>query len=248
MALDRYAVFTASKRRGWSIRESKYNLYQVAKQTFGVGVGENVRRQHFGTIYDNLRGWWRIGRNGSLLSPSEVFDLLMTDECEACSRSSSISVATLPNTSSQTAIVNCLRRVRGLKKLKSEYPVMAVSKFLHFFNPNLFVIWDREVILGKVYRVFRDDWDAAYKDIKVETDDKMMRFYPAYLLWAARAIAEGGCQLIEDFATWFAKTAEAPDCRQEMTSYYATAFEFIVIGATLLEQGKAKPCSQAARV
>jgi hypothetical protein len=113
---------------------------------------------------------------------------------------------------------------------------MAVSKFLHFFNPRLFVIWDREVILGKVYRVFRDDWNAAYRDIKVEADDKMMKFYLAYLLWAAKAIAEAGDDLMEDFATWFAKTVKAPDCRDEMVGFYATAFEFIAIGSTLLER------------
>jgi hypothetical protein len=103
-ALDRYALFTTPKQQDWSIRESKYDLYQVAKRAFCARADEQSRRQDFGTIYDNLRGWWRIGRNGSLLPSTEIFDLLLTDECGACSRSSGNSLITVRDHRSQAAV------------------------------------------------------------------------------------------------------------------------------------------------
>jgi hypothetical protein len=141
--------------------------------------------------------------------------------------------------SCQAGVVECLRKVHKVKKLKSDYPVMAVSKFLHFFNPGLFVIWDRAIIHGKVYHAFRDDWDSSYQDILVETDDKWMRFYLAYLLWAGKVLRQGASDLMAGFATWFVGAVRddrnADDFRQQLMRYYATAFEFIAIGSTLLE-------------
>ncbi len=245
--MDRYALFTTTKKRDWSISE-KLDLYRAAVQAFDSAADERSRRRHFDRIYRDLKRWWGIARNGSLAAPETIFALL-TDECGACSRISGMTLMDVQNRCNQAAVVECLRKVRVFKKLKSDdYPVMAVSKFLHFFNPRLFVIWDRAVVLEKVYGVFRRDWDSSYRDIKVPTDDNWMKFYLAYLLWAGKAIHAHG--LMDGFATWFVEAVssepEAEDFRQELKHYYATAFEFIAIGSALLEN-KGNGCGSGRR-
>jgi hypothetical protein len=132
--LGRYSRFTTEKKRDWSIHE-KLDLYQAAKQAFGSTLDEDDRRGKFDRIYGSLKSWWGVGRRGNLAAPDTVFALL-TNKCGLCSRTSHITLINIHDRSCQASVVECLRRVRGLKKLKSgDFPVMAVSKFLHFFNP-----------------------------------------------------------------------------------------------------------------
>ncbi len=123
---------------------------------------------------------------------------------------------------------------------------MAVSKNLHFFNPRLWVIYDNEVVVGKVYRVFRRDWNACYRRIAVETGDAGIDFYLAYLLWGAEVVRKSHKRLMEQFADWFIEAVrregeKAEDFRAPLRQCYATAFEFVVIGAAHVE-GAAAPC------
>ena len=97
----------------------------------------------------------------------------------------------------------CLEAVRSLKRLRSgNYPVMAVSKNLHFYNPRLFVIYDSEVVVGQVYRAFRKDWNGGYRRF-ASTGDGWLDFYLAYLLWASHMIRNAYPGFMEDFADWF---------------------------------------------
>lgn len=244
-ALNRYAEFTTARNRDWSIGESKLDMYRLAKRAFDGKSEENCRRGEFDKIYGNLKSWWRISRNGNLASAEMTFALL-SKECLDCSRSKGLTLMNLREASSQQIVVDCLREVRELKKLKSgAFPVMAVSKFLHFFNPKLFVIWDREIIYGEVYPVFRQDWNAAYRDIKVGTDDEWMKFYLAYLLWAGKSVQECSQKSMQCFSNWFVDIVssgrDAEDFRRELQTYYATAFEFVAIGAAYLEKNNGKP-------
>ena len=135
-ALKRYANFTTARNRDWSIGESKLDMYRMAKRAFNGKSDEKCRRNEFDRIYGNLKSWWRISRNGSLASAETAFGLL-TEECLDCSRSSGLTLMHLRDDSSQQIVVDCFRKVRELKKLKSgAFPVMAVSKFLAFLQPD----------------------------------------------------------------------------------------------------------------
>jgi len=136
--------------------------------------------------------------------------------------------------------------MRGLKWLRSrKFPIMAVEKTLHFFNPRLFAIYDNDIVLKKVYRVFKSDWDSCYDKIGADVTDKGIEFYLAYLLWGGSMIRSAYPTLMEDFAAWFIETVSkernAEDFRDELRASYATAFEFITIGAAYLESAGV-PC------
>jgi len=240
-ALRRYASFVGGKgEKGWSIAVSKLGLYRPAIAAFAESGSEVERRAKHEEVYESLRKWWGVGRNGTLWDATKIFGVL-TDHCQACSRSYGVNLATLENESQQQAILDCLKRLRGLKQLRSgKYPVMAVSKNLHFFNQRLWVIYDTDVILNKVFRVFKQDWGSFYAKIAVTTRDEWINFYLAYLLWASHMIRTAYPRLMDDFANWFIEAvneegANADDFRDELRLSYATAFEFIAIGAAHLE-------------
>jgi hypothetical protein len=246
-ALARYARLVAGKgEKAWSIAESKLGLYRHAAIAFSGTGDESARRSRHETLFGHLRSWWGVGRNGLLWDAAKVFDVL-TNECQAGSRSNGLRLTALENRSNQQAVVQCLKNIRGLKQLRSgQYPIMAVSKNLHFFNPRLFVIYDNDIVLKKVYRVFGEDWNSCYDRISVNTDDKGIAFYLAYLLWGGQVTGNAYPTFMDEFAGWFiaAVRSEGEDAeayRNELRSFFATAFEFVVIGATYLERGS-KSC------
>lgn len=239
-ALARYAEFASGKgEKSWSIAESKLSLYRHSVTAFASTADESTKRSRHETVFGHLRSWWGVGRNGTLWNAATAFDVL-TNRCQACSRGNGLDLTTLGDRPSQQDVLACLSAMRGLKRLSSgKYPVMAVSKNLHFFNPSLFVIYDNDVVLKKVYRGFRKDWNSFYDGITADPGDECIRFYLAYLLWASHMIRNAHPALMEDFAAWFIETVSeeesAENFRDELRMSYATAFEFIVIGAASLE-------------
>jgi hypothetical protein len=128
-----------------------------------------------------------VGRRGRLWDAARVFHVL-TNHCQACCRGRGLALTTLEDEQHQQTVVACLETVSNLKRSRSgNYPVMAVSKNLHFYNPRLFVIYDTEIVFGQVYRVFRKDWSGCYRRF-ASTGDGWLDFYLAYLLWASRVI------------------------------------------------------------
>jgi hypothetical protein len=246
-ALARYARF--ARQQGWPISE-KLGLYRHASTAFAGTADERTRRASHEEVYWSLRSWWKVGRRGTLWDAGTVFDVL-TGQCQACCRGSGLDLTRLEDHHEQQSVVTCLETVRNLKRLRSgNYPIMAVSKNLHFYNPRLFVIYDNEVVVGHVYRVFKKDWSGCYRRF-ASTGDRWLDFYLAYLLWASRSISTGYRRLMDDFAEWFIEAVrgegeEAEDLREELRLSYATAFEFIVIGAAHLE-GAPVPCQSASQ-
>lgn len=159
-ALARYAELSAEW--GWPIGESKLALYRHAAIAFGGRADETTRRASHGVVSEHLRGYWQVGRRGTLWDASATFDVL-AGECGACARDSGVSLLTVAGEPEQRAVLECLESLRGLKALASgRYPVMAVSKNLHFFHPGLFPIYDTAVVVRKVYRGLASrGWNTA---------------------------------------------------------------------------------------
>src|SRR5262245_61035263 len=239
-ALARYAQLVGGKgEKAWSIAESKLDLYRQAAIAFDDDAEDGLRRSTHEGIFEHLRRWYGVGRNGRLWDASTAFDALIS--CQRASRGGSLTLLGLDDEGNQQAVIGCLERMRELKQIRSgAYPIMAVSKNLHFFNPKLFVIYDNDIVLKKVYRVFREDWNACYDGIIVRIPDDGITFYLAYLLWAGRMISSAYGSFMGDFADWFIAAVEnerndAASYRGELQSYFAAAFEFVVIGAAHLE-------------
>ena len=163
----------------------------------------------------------------------------MTREGQTFSRQSGVTLRTLqPNTASSRSVLAGLTKLRNLKQTRC-YPWMPVAKFTHFFNPTLFPIYDMEVIWKKVlYGVFKRDWIQWCEVVRaqpIETDTESARFNLDYTLMAAEIIRNADEGFMPFFSEWFREqvAGEGDDRRvlDDVDSYYATAFEYVAIGA-----------------
>ena len=127
--------------------------------------------------------------------------------------------------------------MRGIKPNK-EYPSMAVSKFLHFYNPSLFPIYDYEWIWKKVcdgrfktdYRGFGER-EGIDKRIWIAEDTEY--FIPYYMRWPNSLLPVDHRTFMKVFAEWFDEQpgTKASERTFDAETLYATAFEFTVLGA-----------------
>jgi hypothetical protein len=122
-------------------------------------------------------------------------------------------------------------------KPKSGYPIMTVSKFLHVYNPGLFPIYDNAVIWERVCNGrFKNDYREFGEREKIPRKewfgDSTLEFIPYYMRWASSLLSTAHPQFMRIFAEWFKQQCFGILNEQlELTTLYATAFEFTVIGA-----------------
>lgn len=242
-ALLRYGQFAESQN--WSIRESKLHLYRRAKIAFGASSIDRDRPMAFESIYSSLQAYWQVFRGSpEHWSEERIYDVL-SQRCTATSRMSDMSLATdLIRNPHAATIVAHLEFLRKLKIVRY-YPTMAVSKFSHFFNPALFPIYDDTFISKKViHGVFRQEWNSFVPQtppglISDDNDGIWDAYY--WIAWASEIIRRRHPDLMTYFSEWFVeetKTADddIDDLRIDLRTYYATAFEFIAIGAAHIEE------------
>jgi len=117
-------------------------MYVAAARAFG----ESGQLEHFEDVYQGLKKW-KVGRAGVLLPCKTVFERLTgLDPRLQKQRLSALAPADWP------MVWDALCRLKDVKQTKKGEPrVMAVSKFLHFWNPRLFVICDQEEVEGFVF-------------------------------------------------------------------------------------------------
>jgi hypothetical protein len=242
-ALEGYGRFARERTVAWSLAH-KAELYLLSVQSFEGGPPREKREASFTAIYDALRGkGWQVARNGQLWNSDRLFSVL-TDECTACSQGSTLSLGGLDRERDAPALTECVAAVKDLKTLNSgSVSVMAVAKFLHFFNPRLFPIYDNAVIQQEVLRVFREDF-------RPNRGEDGVGFYVRYVLWANEVLRRSRDAVMQAFERWFRSAVRDEDPNQllpERTGeLYATAFEFIAIGAMLMEKGGATRTSAGA--
>lgn len=239
-ALERYARFASG--RGWGIGH-KLKMYNWAKTAFDPDLAEDIRRWAFGNIYRSLKGGWRVFRNSpaGYWSADETFAAL-TGECQAFSQQSGLNLMTLrPHTAESAAVLAGLGKLRNLKCTRY-YPSMPVAKFTHFFNPMLFPIYDTDVIWNRVLNgVFKQDYRRWCTSIEVEPwriYTESARFNLTYTLMAGDLLRSADEEFMKYFSQWFRAQVAGSDDENtvllEIDRYYATAFEFVAVGAACL--------------
>jgi hypothetical protein len=62
---------------------------------------------------------------------------------------------------------------------------MAVSKFIHFYNPSLFPIYDNEVVEYKVFARFRTDYREFCDGAGLDSSANGADFLRNYVCWAS---------------------------------------------------------------
>jgi hypothetical protein len=246
-ALHRYGQFALERK--WSIRESKLDNYLTSDVAFASAKDESEKLAAFGPIYDQLKNYWQVFRpRGPSWDAHKLLDV-MTKDCHSCSRACPLTLATLGDDGSFLTILDCLEKMRGIKRML-DYPIMAVSKFMHFFNPKLFPIYDSRVVSNEVLsKAFAPDWKDFYSKFDTtasrlfqqkwgSTETKGLQDPTTYIAWASSFIHQRYDGLMSEFAEWFWEASDASTDEKgllQVKEYYATAFEFIAIGAAYVE-------------
>jgi hypothetical protein len=236
-ALRAYA--NRPKARGWWVSE-KVRLYAAAAVAFDHGHPDEER---FRDIYDTLRAYWQLFRNGKGWSAGRTFAILNSAPCRACGMDR-LDLPALTTGEALRSVWDCLAVMSGVKALpRGNVSAMAVSKFLHFFNPRLFPIYDRAVVMNQAFPRFRasinasrDRWRAHLAPYESDRLYKRgLGTYLHYLLWAADCVQAANTDAtMRVFARRFRQMAHAETqevhCPADIDTYYATAFEFAMVG------------------
>jgi hypothetical protein len=98
-----------------------------------------------------------------------------------------------------------------MKLTKQDFPIMPVSKFLYFYNPALFPIYDEKVIWGVVLekrfnRDFRIFHEVKRLDYKKGYKPGWIANYMAYASWL---LSTAHPRFMEVFAEWL---GPQPEC------------------------------------
>jgi len=139
----------------------------------------------------------------------------------------------------------------GVKTLRrGTASIMAVSKFLHFFNPRLFPIYDNAVVRHQAFPVFaeslkesRTKWAPRTASLK-QTSAYLLGLgdYLDYLLWAADSWAgvdadEAMRLFVREFNEMIDREQRGARVPAAMERNYANAFEFAMIGEVARRKG-----------
>lgn len=213
------------KRDNWKL-DDKVRLYEWAKDAFKQNVALQQREEKFKLVYGDLKSW-QVFRNGQqYLSCQELFSLLNTDTCLACSTER---VTLLDWENNSLSIAECIEKVKNIKINRSgKYSVMALSKFLHFFNPKLFPIFDHEYIGKKVLH-----------NKHLDTASDYLKFMGS-IATLFRETENNLQDRMRYFQEWFyQKWSQEPNRRvvalrlEYLSEYYPLLFDFISIGLSM---------------
>lgn len=232
-ALGQYGIKASAW--GWSVRD-KLILYDHAVDAFDPQATASYRQAKFDKIYSELKRHWQVFRSSSsYLNSTQVYTQLNSVAAQPVA-SGSLDLQTFNATTDCATVSACLQAISGIKVLKSgHYPWMAASKFLHFYNPTLFPIYDQAVIWNQVLNgTFKGDYLAFCSTNGLNPLELTDKFNVNYTWFAAEIIKRADPSLMPYFSSWIqglVGAAGPPRVLAQVNTYYATAFEFIAIGA-----------------
>src|SRR5579872_2142113 len=148
--------------KDWGVRE-RLDLYEISRRAFDERLPADYTIRLFGQIYDQLvrpsrAGGWGIGRKaaGPLWTAEQTLRNVK-DAFSDFSWGGSVDLFNFREGNNQSNLLPRLERMRSFKQVAG-WPTMAVSKVLHFYNAELFPIYDSEVISKKVLTRFKGEF------------------------------------------------------------------------------------------
>jgi len=226
-ALD--AMLGFAKKNNWPIAD-RAELYMIAQSAFGPQPNFDA----FCEVNQWLRSYWKIGRGGEIWDSQQVFDALL-EGCAASGRLSNLSLMS-DGDGRSLATVKAVRAMAGVKKV-GEYPHMAAAKYLHFFNPRLYPLYDNEVIWKRVlHGTFLSEWKEVCREAPIKVWEPSERFLITYYGWASDLMRTTEPKMMDIFASWFRAEAGTSlgSIEDDVSHYHVVAFEYILVGAALI--------------
>lgn len=230
-------------QRGWEIKHH-VDCWRRAQAAFEQGSIPD-----FEWLYLQLRNYWQVFRPhpARCWSAAETFgELRKLDEQ---SRGLSLRALTIADLGTCRSIIDCMS---GIKPLKAGPSIVAISKFLHFWNPRLFIIVDDAVMWRWVF-AHRWLWrqilavrEEIARELKLELpvgESCDVLSYLAILHWSAEVL-----RLNPPVQRLFVEHVRrnSPDSadRLPLKTYEAAAIEWLLLGVvelppTGMEEGPA---------
>lgn len=228
-AFDRHFSVIAAQQ-AWDID------YHVQQWLTARSAFENHDAKTFESLYWELHRRWQIFRGArEYPDASTVFDLLShLPIWSAELRLSRLTASKLPD------LWNVISAVGAVKKNKTGPSVMAISKFLHFWNPRLFIIVD-DAMMWRF--VFSHSWlweyvDACRVDISkvLGTVDCASGGNQANLadyitiLWWAAGIVRSNRAIAPTFAKYVQRHCNKQRSPADLKTYEGAAIEWFLLG------------------
>ncbi len=226
-AYERIYAARGPGARGWSVEERIDLLVKGERAFDGTGSFEE-----FEGLYRQLRGGWQVFRNAvEHWSAEESFRRLMSlDPGVKRLALSSLAEAHWPG------IYRAVHQMQGIKRNSTGEPsLVAISKFLHFWNPALFVILDMEVMENNV---LRRTWLArelpSIQQLSglcgenLEANPRLAKYLQA--LSFASSFMRANPHLIRHFVSAVASAIPAGAGDVGLLRHEAVAFEFCLLG------------------
>lgn len=230
----RYHNIVYASLRGWSVSEI-VRLWRNGQHAFGPEANPAAFEQ----VYDALRKGWQVFRPIAYVdipTVGQVYGVLsqLDDRFRTLSLSQ-LSYADVP------ALWSLLSQAGAIKRDKYKRPsLMAVSKFMHFWNPRLFVIVDDEVMgrfvfkhtwLNNAIQVFGENVDSYYPEQELAG-----QFFASYglryldfLAWSSRLLQDNPS--IESlFAQYVLKHANGEEPPEGFEDFEGAAIEWLLLG------------------
>ena len=218
--------------------EDELRIYDWTLEAFYSNLPIETRSQSFRKIYNELSGRWQVFRSNrsdvKYWTPSQCFDNINLNFA-AYRMDGPINLVNFVDTVQGVALENALGTMRNIKQNK-DYPWMTVSKFLHFFNPSLFPIYDTEYIFNRVFKCFGSDFREFCTlkgiDHRRSMSETTHRFLMDYMGWAHFLLTSAHPRFMLVFSEWLGQACPAlVNPAVDPQKLYARAFEYTALGA-----------------
>lgn len=239
MQLDQETIRDAFRMHGEIYATAKnWNIpYHIKCWGHARAAFDGPSLHEFEHIYRELKNRWQVfrGANGEPWTPTEAFDRLRSLPSEW--RDRRLSQFT---DDSLAGCWNIIESIKEIKPMRHAPSVVAVSKFLHFWNPQLFVIVDDAFVWSWV---FRHRWlkrpiqemrerirallpEARCQDAAPACD---LLSYVAVVRWSADVLRVNP-DIVPLFAEHVRAYADTAVIGQPLDAYEAAAMEWLLLG------------------
>ena len=233
------ACYASMAARGWRVKD-RVAGWEEAHCAFDQGSFDD-----FNKLYDTLRQQWQVFRGAPASerwSSKEAFDQFM--EFPRVWRARRLCELIPANADPCREL---LKQVQPIKRLKQGESVVAISKFLHFWNPKLFVIVDRAAMWQWVFgHAWLREQVAAFArnlvglELGSPPDQCDLQWYLGILFWSAEVLRNNP-PITQHFATYVRGKSEGFGGDLPMDTYEAAAMEWFLLGLVELSPAGVRP-------
>lgn len=200
---------------------------------------ENGSTPAFEWLYSELRTKWQVFRSRNWNPPTPKKVQVIMNGLPASLRSRRLVSFAEPTPEDLLDLWRAMTDVAAIKKNRDGPSLVAVTKFLHFWNPRLFVIADRQVVWNWVFehRWLWQQVERGREELapKMPTEIQEHRFYSndfrdylAVLVWGGRVMRDNP-SLPERFALYVEKESGQP-APVNLQAYEGAALEWLLLG------------------